>query len=92
MEIMAVSAQVVSCCVNDKTQIICSTCIVYYLFDFRADPFVHLLLLKSSMVYLMSRGWTRRRYVVLLNHWRRRWGRGWCCRRKPLSRNCCRSC
>ena len=49
-------AQVVSCCVYDKTKVN----IPYmdgnipHLFFFWADPFVHLLLLKSSMPQLMK--------------------------------------
>ena len=53
---LAMSAQVVSCCVYDKTKVN----IPYmdgnipHLFLFWADPFVHLLLLKSSMPQLMK--------------------------------------
>ena len=55
-EMKALSAQVVSCCVYDKLHVCkvmqhkCHGNIPYF-FDFWADLFVHLVLLKSSMTY-----------------------------------------
>ena len=56
LAMLAMLAQVVSCCAYDKTKVN----IPYmdgnipHLFFFWADPFVHLLLLKSSMPQLMK--------------------------------------
>ena len=48
----AVSAQAVSCCVYDNPQKIMQHLdgIISNMFDFWANPFVHLLVLKSSAV------------------------------------------
>ena len=48
----AVSAELVSCCVYDKTKKVMEHMygIIPIMFDYWADPVVHLLLVKSSMV------------------------------------------
>ena len=50
-EMKAEPAKVVTCSAYNKPQKPCSTCMATfrYLYDFLADPFVYLLLLKSSM-------------------------------------------
>ena len=55
MEVKAVSTQVVSCCVYDKSKRIMQHMHgnIPYLFDLCADPCVHLLLLKSFMGELL---------------------------------------